>query len=47
MIEALDVAWEKINLDFGTIFSTLLVGACAKLKPTGRTNKILDGLEVI
>ena len=46
MIEALDVAWEKINLDFGSIFSTLLVGATAKLKPTGRTNKILDGLEV-
>ncbi|XP_059484394.1 structural maintenance of chromosomes protein 2 [Neocloeon triangulifer] len=46
MVEALDVAWQKINTDFGSIFSTLLVGATAKLEPTGRTNKIIDGLEV-
>ncbi|CAB3364676.1 Hypothetical predicted protein [Cloeon dipterum] len=46
MVEALDVAWQKINIGFGSIFSTLLVGATAKLVPTGHTNKIIDGLEV-
>jgi len=47
MEEALDVAWKKINTDFGAIFSTLLVGATAKLTPTGRSSTILEGLEVL
>jgi len=48
MEEALDVAWKKINTDFGAIFSTLLVGATAKLTPIGRSSStILEGLEVL
>ncbi|XP_033737632.1 structural maintenance of chromosomes protein 2-like isoform X2 [Pecten maximus] len=43
--EALKKAWEQVNKDFGSIFSTLLPGACAKLMPPeGQT--VLDGLEV-
>ncbi|XP_069125858.1 structural maintenance of chromosomes protein 2-like [Argopecten irradians] len=43
--EALEKAWEQVNKDFGSIFSTLLPGACAKLMPPeGQT--VLDGLEV-
>ncbi|XP_032230593.2 structural maintenance of chromosomes protein 2 [Nematostella vectensis] len=43
--EALRNAWIKVNRDFGSIFSTLLPGATAKLAPPeGQTE--LDGLEV-
>ncbi|RWS30541.1 structural maintenance of chromosomes protein 2-like protein [Leptotrombidium deliense] len=43
--DALHSAWEKINKDFGSIFSTLLPGSNAKLAvPEGKT--VLDGLEV-
>nr|QIC49989.1 structural maintenance of chromosomes protein 2 [Actinia equina] len=43
--EALRNAWVKVNKDFGSIFSTLLPGATAKLAPPeGQTE--LDGLEV-
>jgi hypothetical protein len=31
--EALQVTWEKVNKDFGSIFSTLLPGTSAKLEP--------------
>ncbi|XP_062864731.1 structural maintenance of chromosomes protein 2 [Trichomycterus rosablanca] len=42
--EALNVAWQKVNKDFGSIFSTLLPGADARLAPPeGRG--VLDGLE--
>ncbi|XP_019410832.1 PREDICTED: structural maintenance of chromosomes protein 2 [Crocodylus porosus] len=42
--EALNIAWQKVNADFGSIFSTLLPGANAKLAaPEGQT--VLDGLE--
>jgi structural maintenance of chromosome 2 len=43
--EALKKTWEKVNKDFGSIFSTLLPGTSAKLDPPeGMT--VLDGLEV-
>lgn len=43
--EALKKAWEQVNKDFGSIFSTLLPGTKAKLQPPeGMT--VLDGLEV-
>jgi len=43
--DALHNAHEKINKDFGNIFSTLLPGTNAKLSaPEGKT--VLDGLEV-
>uniref|UniRef100_H2ZTG1 Structural maintenance of chromosomes 2 n=2 Tax=Latimeria chalumnae TaxID=7897 RepID=H2ZTG1_LATCH len=42
--EALNIAWQKVNKDFGSIFSTLLPGANAMLAaPEGKT--VLDGLE--
>uniref|UniRef100_A0A8C5PNJ7 Structural maintenance of chromosomes protein n=1 Tax=Leptobrachium leishanense TaxID=445787 RepID=A0A8C5PNJ7_9ANUR len=42
--EALNIAWQKVNKDFGSIFSTLLPGANAMLAPPeGQT--ALDGLE--
>ncbi|XP_063151049.1 structural maintenance of chromosomes protein 2 [Candoia aspera] len=42
--EALNIAWKKVNEDFGSIFSTLLPGANAMLSPPeGQT--VLDGLE--
>uniref|UniRef100_A0A8C4Y2I3 Structural maintenance of chromosomes 2 n=1 Tax=Gopherus evgoodei TaxID=1825980 RepID=A0A8C4Y2I3_9SAUR len=42
--EALNIAWQKVNKDFGSIFSTLLPGANAMLAaPEGQT--ALDGLE--
>ena len=31
--EALKVTWTKVNADFGSIFSTLLTSASAKLEP--------------
>lgn len=43
--EALKKAWEQVNKDFGSIYSTLLPGAKAKLAPPeGQT--VLEGLEV-
>jgi structural maintenance of chromosome 2 len=43
--ETMRAAWEKVNKDFGTIFSTLLPGATAKLEPPeGQT--IAEGLEI-
>ena len=43
--EALERTWVKVNRDFGSIFSTLLNGAFAKLEPPeGQT--ACDGLEV-
>ncbi|XP_061591552.1 structural maintenance of chromosomes protein 2 [Cololabis saira] len=42
--EALNVAWQKVNKDFGSIFSTLLPGANAKLAPP-QGRGVLDGLE--
>ncbi|KAL5486574.1 hypothetical protein EMCRGX_G019076 [Ephydatia muelleri] len=43
--EALKGAHQRVNQDFGSIFSTLLPGASAKLSPSeGMT--VLDGLEV-
>ncbi|KAI5628196.1 structural maintenance of chromosomes protein 2, partial [Silurus asotus] len=42
--EALNVAWQKVNKDFGSIFSTLLPGADARLAPPEGCG-VLDGLE--
>ncbi|XP_048852604.1 structural maintenance of chromosomes protein 2 [Brienomyrus brachyistius] len=42
--EALNIAWQKVNKDFGSIFSTLLPGADAKLAPPEGCG-VLDGLE--
>ncbi|XP_051939428.1 structural maintenance of chromosomes protein 2 [Hippocampus zosterae] len=41
---ALNVAWQKVNKDFGSIFSSLLPGASAKLAPPQGCG-VLDGLE--
>ncbi|KAI5671701.1 hypothetical protein M9H77_12065 [Catharanthus roseus] len=43
--ETLKVTWEKVNSDFGSIFSTLLPGTMAKLDPPEGCS-FLDGLEV-
>ncbi|KAK3249583.1 Structural maintenance of chromosomes protein 2 [Cymbomonas tetramitiformis] len=43
--EALFATWEKVNKDFGSIFSTLLPGTMAKLEPP-EGGTVLDGLEV-
>lgn len=43
--EALRKAWEQVNKDFGSIFSTLLPGADARLHPPEGMD-VLDGLEV-
>ncbi|NWV14787.1 SMC2 protein, partial [Ptilonorhynchus violaceus] len=42
--EALDIAWKKVNEDFGSIFSTLLPGARAMLAAS-KTDNVLDGME--
>jgi structural maintenance of chromosome 2 len=42
--EALESAYIKVNGDFGSIFSTLLPGARAELKPV-EGGTVLDGLE--
>ncbi|KAM8843694.1 structural maintenance of chromosomes protein 2 [Synchiropus picturatus] len=42
--EALKLAWQKVNKDFGSIFSTLLPGSTAKLAPPQGCG-VLDGLE--
>ncbi|NXK91437.1 SMC2 protein, partial [Formicarius rufipectus] len=41
--ETLDIAWKKVNKDFGSIFSTLLPGAKAMLTAS-KTNNVLDGM---
>jgi len=43
--EALKLAWEQVNKDFGSIFGTLLPGTRAKLQPPEGMG-VLDGLEV-
>lgn len=43
--QAIVKAWEQVNKDFGSIFSTLLPGAVAKLEPPQGLSP-LDGLEV-
>ena len=43
--EALKVTWEKVNADFGSIFSTLLPSTSAKLDPP-EGESFLAGLEV-
>jgi len=43
--EALRKAWEQVNKDFGSIFSTLLPGTEACLHPP-KGMDVLDGLEV-
>ena len=43
--ETLRKAWEQVNKDFGSIFSTLLPGAQARLDPP-EGKDVLDGLEV-
>ncbi|KAF6127303.1 structural maintenance of chromosomes 2 [Phyllostomus discolor] len=42
--QALNIAWQKVNKDFGSIFSTLLPGANAMLAPPEKQT-VLDGLE--
>ena len=41
----LRTAWDKVNKDFGSIFSSLLPGTSAKLTPP-EGKDVLDGLEV-
>ena len=43
--EALQRTWTRVNSDFGSIFSTLLPGASAKLEPP-EDGTVMDGLEV-
>jgi structural maintenance of chromosome 2 len=43
--DALRKAWEQVNRDFGSIFSTLLPGAQGCLQPPEGMD-VLDGLEV-
>jgi len=43
--KALQTAHKQVNKDFGSIFSTLLPGATAKLEPP-QGMSVLDGLEV-
>jgi structural maintenance of chromosome 2 len=43
--EALEVTWNKVNADFGSIFSTLLPSTSAKLEPP-EGESFLAGLEV-
>lgn len=43
--QTIEKAWEQVNRDFGSIFSTLLPGAHAKLEPP-QGQSPLDGLEV-
>jgi len=43
--EALETTWRKVTKDLGSIFSTLLPGAQAKLEPVAG-GTVLDGLDV-
>ena len=40
--EALEITWNKVNGDFGSIFATLLPGTSAKLEPQ-EGHSFLDG----
>ncbi|XP_041256126.1 structural maintenance of chromosomes protein 2 [Onychostruthus taczanowskii] len=42
--QALDIAWKKVNEDFGSIFSTLLPGARAMLAAS-KTSNVFVGME--
>ncbi|KAI1239788.1 hypothetical protein IHE44_0011220 [Lamprotornis superbus] len=42
--QALEIAWKKVNEDFGSIFSTLLPGARAMLAAT-KTHNVFVGME--
>ncbi|NXQ29070.1 SMC2 protein, partial [Alaudala cheleensis] len=42
--QTLDIAWKKVNEDFGSIFSTLLPGARAVLAAS-KTNNVFVGME--
>ncbi|NWH75213.1 SMC2 protein, partial [Piaya cayana] len=42
--ETLNIAWKKVNEDFGSIFSTLLPGSKAMLVPC-KSQNAMDGLE--
>ncbi|NXN83647.1 SMC2 protein, partial [Bombycilla garrulus] len=42
--QALDIAWKKVNQDFGSIFATLLPGARAMLSAT-KVNNVFVGME--
>ncbi|XP_010129016.1 PREDICTED: structural maintenance of chromosomes protein 2 [Chlamydotis macqueenii] len=42
--EAVQIAWKKVNEDFGSIFSMLLPGAKAMLAPSN-TKNVMEGLE--
>jgi len=43
--EAVQLTWEKVNKDFGSIFSSLLPGwSCQLVPPEGQS--VMDGLEV-
>ncbi|NXH38968.1 SMC2 protein, partial [Dicaeum eximium] len=42
--QALDIAWKKVNEDFGSIFSTLLPGAKAMLAAS-KTHNVFVGME--
>ncbi|NXD27829.1 SMC2 protein, partial [Spelaeornis formosus] len=42
--QALDIAWKKVNEDFGSIFSTLLPGARAMLAAS-KFNNVIVGME--
>jgi structural maintenance of chromosome 2 len=46
--EALRATWHKVNTDFGSIFTSLLPGASARLEPPsgGTGDVVVDGLEV-
>ena len=46
VIKEIRRAWDKINKDFGSIFSTLLPGTQAKLQPPDGVDIIEGGLEV-
>jgi len=43
--EALNTTWQKVNKDFGSIFSTLLPGTKAKLEPP-QGQAVMEGLQV-
>ena len=43
--QALRQAWDQVNKDFGSIYSSLLPGATSKLEPP-QGQDVLDGLEV-
>jgi len=43
--EALETTWQKVNKDFGSIFSACLPGTSAKLSPQ-EGKSVLEGLEV-